>query len=170
MTDARHSRWTAAALLAPASAAVFAGSVAWASGHSPGAASAEPVAAQPASAQQVGLVAVDPAVAARRAALRRDVEKSTARVTALRKQVEALTAQVSELNRTGTTSRTGASRSTATRRTTTSGTTRSTTTRSTTTRSSGGGSTAPRSTTPRSSGSSGQSAPAPKTNTTTGGS
>jgi hypothetical protein len=75
----RRARWTAAAVLAPVAAAVFAGTTAWASSHDPNA-TAAPTAAPKANHT------VDPVLRK----LRLDVEKQTKEVTRMRANLKGL--------------------------------------------------------------------------------
>lgn len=75
----RRARWTAAAVLAPVAAAVFAGTTAWASSHDPNATAA------PTAAPKVNHT-VDPVL--RR--LRQDVEKQTKEVARMRANLKGL--------------------------------------------------------------------------------
>ncbi len=78
----RHAGWTAAALLAPASAAVFAGSAAWANDHDPSAAKTSATQSE-----------TDEAVAAQLARRTQEVTKLRAEVAELRDQVAGLPAR-----------------------------------------------------------------------------
>jgi hypothetical protein len=75
----RHARWTAAALLAPASAAVFAGTMSWTTGQSAAAAETTATNSTPSAT-------VDP--------LQAKLDYQTRRVALLRKQVSTLRQQV----------------------------------------------------------------------------
>jgi len=93
MTDVtRHTRWSVAALLAPATAAVFAGTVGWASANTPAPAAPQTtkLAAAP-LAQAVTGTDVDPS-------LESAVRAQIAQVEALRKQVADLRQQVKALH------------------------------------------------------------------------
>ena len=80
-------RWTTAALVAPAAAALFTGTTVWASGHQPATAST-PKAAAPAPT-----ATVDPMVLALRSA----VDANTAQVAKLRATVASLQAQAAAI-------------------------------------------------------------------------
>lgn len=101
MTDRpRQSRWSAATLLAPASAAVFAGSVAWAADH------------PPASAQTTAASTADPGAAQTEATRRADAARALAErseLAALREEVGLLREQVAALRAGGTTAAGGTS-------------------------------------------------------------
>ena len=93
MTDVtRHTRWSVAALLAPATAAVFAGSVGWAAANTPATSAPQTtkLAAAP-LAQAVTGTDVDPS-------LESAVRAQIAQVEALRKQVAELRQQVKALH------------------------------------------------------------------------
>jgi hypothetical protein len=113
-------RWSTAALVAPAAAALFTGTTVWAAGHEPATAST------PATATAAPAPTVDPLVVALRAA----VDKNTAQVNKLRTTVAALQAQAAAIAKGTAVPRTTASRATSTR--TTSRTSGTTATRSTT--------------------------------------
>jgi len=76
-------RWTTAALVAPAAAALFTGTTVWASGHQPATAST------PKAAAPTPTATVDPMVLALRSA----VDANTAQVAKLRATVASLQAQ-----------------------------------------------------------------------------
>ena len=84
-------RWTTAALVAPAAAALFTGTTVWASGHQPATAST-PKAAAPAPAQTV-----DPLVVTLQSA----VDANTAQVAKLRATVATLQAQAAAIAKGG---------------------------------------------------------------------
>ena len=118
MTDrGTRVRWSTAALVAPAAAALFTGTTVWASGHEPATAST------PTAASTAPKPVVDPVVVALRAA----VDRNTAQVDALRRTVAALRAQAAAVAAGSGAARTTASRPTAAR--STSSRTSSTTTR-----------------------------------------
>ena len=119
MTDrGTRVRWSTAALVAPAAAALFTGTTVWASGHEPATAST------PTAASTAPKPVVDPVVVALQAA----VDRNTAQVDALRRTVAALRAQAAAVAAGGGAApRTTASRPTAAR--STSSRTSSTTTR-----------------------------------------
>ena len=85
-------RWTTAALVAPAAAALFTGTTVWASGHQPATAST-PQAATPVPSQST-----DPLVLALRSA----VDSNTAQVAKLRATVASLQAQAAAIAKGGT--------------------------------------------------------------------
>lgn len=125
MTDrGTRVRWTTAALVAPAAAALFTGTTVWASGHEPATASTPTTAAAPAPA-------ADPLVAA----LRAQIDQNTAQVDRLRQTVANLQAQAVAIAKGVAVPRTTSSRSTSSApssrtssRTSSAPTTRSTTT------------------------------------------
>lgn len=80
-----RARWTTAALIAPATAAVFTGTTVWAAGHQPVTTSAKPAVAPAAAAEPT----VDPAVAELQAA----VDEARAQVADLRVAVSQVTKQ-----------------------------------------------------------------------------
>ena len=88
MTDrGTRVRWTTAALVAPAAAALFTGATVWASGHQPATAATPTTTATPAA------LTADPVVAA----LREAVDSNTAQVVALRRTVATLQAQAAAI-------------------------------------------------------------------------
>lgn len=134
-------RWSTAALVAPAAAALFTGTTVWAAGH-------EPATASTATTSTVAPAPkVDPLVVALRAA----IDKNTAQVDRLRATVVALQARAAAIAKGAAVPRTAASRSTSSTRTSTRTTT----------------ATASRNTT-RATTAAAKPAPAPATQTTTG--
>ncbi len=154
MTDrGTRVRWSTAALVAPAAAAIFTGTTVWASGHEPATAST-PTVSSPKVAAAVPAAKADPVVVALQAA----IDKNTAQVAKLRSTVAALQARAAAIAKGSTVPRAASSRSTTSTSATRASSTRSstpTTTRTTATRTT----TAAPAPAP---------APAPPTQTTTG--
>lgn len=88
----RHSRWTVAALLAPASAAVFAGAMGWSADHQP-----VTSAANASFSQKGGDHKDDGKHDEGDEALQRQVEAQIAQVRAMRRQVAAMRKEVAAL-------------------------------------------------------------------------
>lgn len=108
-----RARWTAAALVAPAAAAVFTGTTVWAAEH-------QPVTATTATKPVATAPAVDPAVEE----LKADVAAAQKQVAQLRSQVKKLAKQAAAIKAgkvaTGTSSKSGTSSSTSSKKSTTS--------------------------------------------------
>jgi hypothetical protein len=127
MTDrGTRVRWTTAALVAPAAAALFTGTTVWASAHQPATASTTTTAA-PAPAKTV-----DPVVAT----LRTAIDSNSAQVLKLRASVAALQKQAAAIAK-GANVPTAKSGSSSTWHATSSSSTRKSTTRSSSSKSSG---------------------------------
>jgi hypothetical protein len=114
-------RWSTAALVAPAAAALFTGTTVWAAGHEPATAST------PTASTASPAPTVDPLVVALRAA----IDKNTAQVDRLRKTVAALQARAAAIAKGTAVPKSSSSRPTSSTRTSTR-TSTSTATRSTT--------------------------------------
>ena len=128
MTDrGRRARWTAAATLSPLAAALFAGTTAWATSHSP------TITAASTATESNAAQGADPASSdAVSSELQQTLDDETARVSALEKKVAELRAQTAAL-KAGTTGRAATGTKTAKGSPARSGTSQArTTTRSTT--------------------------------------
>lgn len=155
----RHARWSAAALLAPASAAVFAGTVGWASDNQPSFDSAKTPVTQASDPEDQHAETSPDSEASPDAELEHEIRAQIAQVEAMRERVAALRRQVAQL-RGQAAAADGSTRTTTSTARSTAGTTARTATARKTTRAPAATTKAPAPKTTR----------APATSATTGGS